>query len=180
MVVTQPTPISGRPLTPPPGVPVHESLIARFRSHARRLALSGLILIATVSATAYFAGNLPEGFEDWMLFSAAALIILFLVIVPWLAWVSRRYTITNRRVIVSHGLLSRTRSEVSHARGYSIQVRRGPLQRIWGAGTLTLSNGVEEPLRLINVPSVNLVHETLVDQVELNQILAHRGTPIAE
>jgi hypothetical protein len=61
-----------------------------------------------------------------------------------------------------------------HVRGYSIQVRRGILQRMWGAGTLTLSNGVDAPLRLVNVPSVGLVHEALVDQVEVNQILAHR------
>ena len=38
----------------------------------------------------------------------------------------------------------------------------------------TLGNGVDQPLRLANVPSVALVHEALVDQVEVNQILAHR------
>lgn len=59
-------------------------------------------------------------------------------------------------------------------RGYSIGLRRGILQRMWGAGTLTLSNGVDEPLRLVDVPSAELVHEVLVDQVEVNQILAHR------
>ncbi len=45
---------------------------------------------------------------------------------------------------------------------------------MWGAGTLTLSNGVDESLRMTNIPSVALVHEALVDQVEVNQILAHR------
>jgi hypothetical protein len=45
---------------------------------------------------------------------------------------------------------------------------------MWGTGTITLSNGVDAPLRLVNVPSVNLVHEVLADQVEVNQILAHR------
>jgi len=53
-------------------------------------------------------------------------------------------------------------------------VRRGVLQRLWGAGTITLANGVDEPLRLTDIPSVELVHEALVDQVEVNQILAHR------
>ena len=71
-------------------------------------------------------------------------------------------------------MLARRRRELAHARGYSIDVRSGILQRMWGAGTLTLSNGVEDPLRLVNVPSVNLVHEALVDQVEVSQILAHR------
>jgi hypothetical protein len=63
---------------------------------------------------------------------------------------------------------------MSHARGYTISVRRGPLQRLWGTGTITLSNGVDTPLRLANIPSVTLVHETLADQIEVSQILAHR------
>jgi hypothetical protein len=63
---------------------------------------------------------------------------------------------------------------MSHVRGYSIGVRRGIVQRMWGAGTITLSNGVDTPLRLVNVPNVTLVHEALADQIEVNQILAHR------
>ena len=37
-----------------------------------------------------------------------------------------------------------------------------------------LADGVEPPLRMANVPSVGLLHEALVDQVEVNQILAQR------
>ena len=44
---------------PPPGTPSEELLIARFRSHARRLFWSALVLIATFGATGYFFGNLP-------------------------------------------------------------------------------------------------------------------------
>jgi hypothetical protein len=63
---------------------------------------------------------------------------------------------------------------MSHVRGYSIGVRRGIPQRMVGAGTITLSNGMDAPLRLVNIPNVTLVHETLADQIEVNQILAHR------
>ena len=47
---------------------------------------------------------------------------------------------------------------------------------LWGAGTITLRDGIDKPLRLANIPSVELVHEALVDQVEVNQILAHRDS----
>jgi len=159
---------------PPPGAPVEELLVARFRSHAGALFWSALALIAVCGATAYFYGNLPAPFEDWMLLAAAGVAVLLLVVVPFLVWLSRTYTVTTRRVIVRSGLGSRHRRELSHTRGYSIAVRRGLLQRTWGVGTITLSNGVDAPLRLTNVPSVNLVHEALADQVEVNQILAHR------
>ncbi|MBT2485371.1 MULTISPECIES: PH domain-containing protein [unclassified Microbacterium] len=159
---------------PAPGAPSEELLIARFRSHARRLFWSALVLIATFGATAYFYGNLPEGLENWMLLVAASLVVLVLVVVPFTVWYSRSTTITTRRVIARHGIGARRRQEMSHARGYTIAVRRGPLQRLWGSGTITLSNGVDAPLRLSEVPNVTLVHETLADQIEVGQILAHR------
>nr|WP_314843675.1 PH domain-containing protein [uncultured Microbacterium sp.] len=159
---------------PPPGVPTEELLIARFRGHARRLFWSALVLIAVFGATAYFFDNLPSPFENWMLLSAAGAVVLLLVVIPYMLWYSRSVTLTTRRVIVNNGLGSRNRREMSHARGYSIGVRRGIVQRMWGVGTITLSNGVDEPLRLANVPNITLVHETLADQIEVSQILAHR------
>ncbi len=172
--MTQPVTFGGRPLMPPPGMPTEELLIARFRGHARRLFWSALVLIATFGATAYFYGNLPAGFENWMLLTAAGVLVILAVVVPFVIWYSRSTTVTTRRVIARHGIGARQRREMSHARGYTIAVRRGPLQRMWGAGNITLSNGVDAPLRLPNVPNVTLVHETLADQIEVGQILAHR------
>lgn len=166
--------LGGRPMMPPPGAPAEELLIARFRGHARRLFWSALVLIAVFGATTFFYGNLPEPFQNWMLLAAAGLAVLLLVVLPFILWMSRTYTVTTRRVIIRQGIGSRQRRETSHARGYTIGVRRGPLQRLWGAGTITLSNGVDAPLRLANVPNVTLVHETLADQIEVSQILAHR------
>lgn len=145
-----------------------------MRTHARRLFWSALVLVAVAGAVGYFSGNLPAPFEDWMLWGAAGAVVAVLVIVPYLRWLAHTYTLTTRRVIERSGLFGRHRRELTHARGYTISEKRGPLQRLWGTGTLTLSNGVEPPLRLVDIPSVRLVHETLADQVEISQILAHR------
>ena len=134
-------------MMPPPGAPSAELLVARFRGHARRLFWSALILIGLFGATAYFYDNLPSPFENWMLLAAAGVILLVAVVIPYLVWLSRTYTLTTRRIIVNQGLGARQRREMSHVRGYSIAVRRGILQRVWGAGTITLSNGVDSPLR---------------------------------
>lgn len=161
---------------PAPGTSAPELRIARLRSHARRLAWSALVLIGVSGATTFFYGNLPAPYEDWMLLTAAAVLVLLLVVVPYVAWLSHTWTITTRRVIERSGLFGSNHREISHVRGYAIQMRRGILQRLWGAGTLSLSNGVEPAMRLKNVPNAVLVHETLVDQVEVNQILAHRDS----
>lgn len=159
---------------PPAGTPAEELLIARFRGHARSLFWSAVLLIVVFGGTAYLYNNLPEGYENWMLFTAAAVLIVLGVLIPYVLWATRSYTVTTRRVIVRHGVGARQRQEMSHVRGYKIGVRRGILQRMWGAGTITLSNGVDAPMRLTNVPNVILVHEALADQIEVNQILAHR------
>lgn len=172
--MTQSVSFGGRPPTPAPGAPTAELGVARFRGHARRLFWSALVLIAVVGACGYFYGNLPAPFEDWMLLAAAGVIVVLLVLLPFAAWRRRSYTITTRRVIARSGLFRRRQHEFSHTRGYTIQLRRGILQRMWGAGTLTLVNGVDQPLRMVDVPGVHLVHEVLVDQVEVSQILAHR------
>ena len=176
--MTQPATFGGRPPTPAPGVPTPELRVARFRSHARRLVWPALVLIVVAAAVGFFYGNLPVGMENWMLLTAAAGLVFLLALLPFLSWWSHTWTITTRRVIERRGVLVARRRELSHVRGYSIQVRRGPIQRLWGTGTLVLSNGVEEPMRLTNIPSIDLVHESLVDQVEVNQILAHRELPL--
>jgi uncharacterized membrane protein YdbT with pleckstrin-like domain len=171
--MTSPTSL-GRPLTPAPGAPDPERRVARLRPHARRLFWSALVLIAVAAASGYFYGNLPAPFENWMLLTGAALVVLLLVLIPFLAWWSHTYTITTRRVIERSGFFGRLQRELSHVRGYTITMRRGLLQRMWRAGTLTLDDGVDGRLVLRNVPQVQLVHEVLVDQVEVSQILAHR------
>lgn len=181
--MTEPLAYSGRPMTPTPGSATTELRVARFHAHGRRLFWSALVLVATAAAVGYFTGNLPPGLEDWMLWSVAAAVVLLLVLVPYLRWLSHTYTITTSRVIEQAGIISRRRTELRHARGYRIAERRGPLQRLWGAGTLVLTGGVDTTLRMRNIPSVRLVHEVLADQVEMSQILAHRDShamPVVE
>lgn len=174
MTQQQPTTYGGRPLMPAPGAAVPELRVARFRGHARRLVWPVLVVLAVAAACGFFYGNLPQPFSDWMLLTAGAVVILLLAVLPFASWWARTYTITTRRVIARGGIFKRRHRELTHVRGYSIDERRGLIQRLWGAGTLTLSNGVDAPLALTNVPSVTLVHEALADQVEVSQILAHR------
>ncbi len=178
--MTQPATFGGRPQTPAPGVPTPELRVAEFRGHARRLFWSALVVIAVAGAVGFFYGNLPAPFENWMLLTAAAVVLFFLALLPFLAWWSRRWTITTKRVIERSGVFVPRHRELTHVRGYAIQLTRGPLQRLWRSGTLVLSNGVDEPMRLANIPSADLVNECLVDQVEVNQILAHRELPLPQ
>lgn len=180
--VTEQTAYSGQVPTPLQGAAAPELRLVRLRRHARRLFWSALVLVAVSGAVGFLTGNLPEAvtavvpFADAALWIAAGVVVLLLVVLPYLRWIAHTYTITTRRVVEQSGIVRRRRTEIGHARGYTITQQRGPLQRLWGTGTLVLSNGVETPLRMVDVPAVRLVHETLVDQVEVSQILAHRDS----
>jgi membrane protein YdbS with pleckstrin-like domain len=176
--MTHTTAYGGRPQMPAPGVPTPELRVAQFRGHARRLLWSALVLIAVAFACGWFYDNLPHPIQNWMMFAAAGLVVFLLVLLPFLSWWSHIYTITTRRVVERWGILVPHRRELTHVRGYTIEEKRSILQRMFGSGTMTLSNGVDEPIRMFDVPSSALVHEALVDQVEVSQILAHRELPI--
>ncbi|WP_156760936.1 PH domain-containing protein [Microbacterium karelineae] len=154
--------------------PQQELRIATFRRSAAALMWSALVLIAVSGATGYLLTNLPDPFEDWMLLAAAGLIVLFAVIVPWWRWASRSYLVTTRRVIATRGVVIRRRSELMHATGYGVELIRGPMQGMFGTGTLRLSSG-ESVLELRSIHNPKLVRETLSDQIEICQILAHRA-----
>ncbi|ALJ19369.1 PH domain-containing protein [Microbacterium sp. No. 7] len=178
--MTQPTAHLGHVPAPAPGAVAPELRLVRLRRHARRLFWSALVLIAVSALVGYYSGNLPRAvteivpFADIVMWALAGLVVLLLVVLPYLRWLGHTYTITTRRVVEQSGMLRRQRREVAHARGYAVTLRLGPVQRMWGTGTLLLDPGGEPPLRIVDVPSVTLVHETLVDQVEVGQILAHR------
>jgi membrane protein YdbS with pleckstrin-like domain len=150
-----------------------ELRIATFRRGAELLVFPAILLIAVAGATGYLYTNLPDPYEDWMLLAAAGGLVLVAVVLPWWVWASRTYILTTRRIIVARGLLIRRRSELLHATGYGIEVVRGPVQRLFGRGTLILSSGGVE-LALKGVHSPRRVRATLSDQIEICQILAHR------
>lgn len=167
--------VPGRPELPPPGsAPREELLVARFRPQARTLVWSAVVLIAVCGIAGYLWDNLPERFGNGIVLAGAAGLILLLVVLPWLVWRTRVYSITTRRVIAKQGLFGQRSVEIAHARGYTVETRRGLWQRLWGTGTLTLSDGLGTAVVLANVPRPRLVGEVLADQIEVNQILAHR------
>ena len=144
-----------------------EVSVLRFRRHGHRLVLPSLVLIVTAWAAGFWIGTLPE---TWMNIAAAvgavAIAVLFGVL-PVLMWLAHRTTVTSRRVIVRKGLLASTRSELALARVREVRLRRGPLQRLRGSGTIELLHGAEA-LRLQDVPGAAGVADALHDLMERN------------
>ncbi|TAM71956.1 MAG: PH domain-containing protein [Microbacteriaceae bacterium] len=146
--------------------------MARLRPHARALFWPSIVLIACCGAVGYWGGNLADFWQNVLVFSAAGLIVLLLFLLPLGFWLSTRYTITTRRIILRHGFFVRVRQELMHSRGYDISVKKNWLQAAFGSGDLRIASGADRPVVLKDVPKADLVQSALHDLMENSQNLA--------
>src|SRR6478609_6069000 len=158
---------SAQPAQPP------ERVIARLRSHARRLFWPSLVLIAVSGAVGFFVGRVSQVWEVVLLWSSAAAVVLLLFLLPLTAWLSRRYVITNRRLIIRHGFFVRVRQELLHSRGYDVAIRRTWLQSLFRSGDVLINSGLEHPVVLKDVPKADQV------QRALSELMDHAQTVVA-
>jgi Bacterial membrane flanked domain. len=153
-----------------------EQVVARLRPHGRVLFLPSLILIATTSGVAYFAGSFPESWQNIALVAGGIFIVLVAWFLPLMSWLGKRYLITTRRIVLRHGFFVRIRQELLHSRGYDIVVRKNAMQSLFGSGDVRINTGLEHPVVLHDVPGADLVQGVLHDLMErsLNPIAARR------
>lgn len=146
-----------------------ERVIVRLRPRAHILLLPVVILVADAAATGYLTGRMDLWWHSLVLWATAALVAVFCTVLPTLAWLSRRYTITTRRVILQRGLVVRVRQELLHSRGYDVIVSRSWLQAIVGAGDVGINSGLSQPVWLRSVPDCRLIQRVLQNLAESNR-----------
>lgn len=144
-----------------------ERVVARLRRHGRVLILPAVAFIALVGGTAFAGGLVVETWQRFAVLGVAVLLVLLLCVLPYLAWLTARVTITDRRVIVRSGVFVRVQRELPLRRGYDVTVRKTPGQRMAGSGDVRIEVGRDRPFLLKDVPGPELVqqalHELLAD-----------------
>lgn len=153
----------GMTAEPPP-----ERVVARLRPHARRLVRPAVTVVLVTVAGGFGFGVFRA---QLVLLNAvvAGLVLVLLVVggvVPLVRWMSQRYVVTTRRLVVVQGLGTRTRRELLHSRGYDVTVRRRGLQGVFRSGDVLVFPGDDPALVLADVPHADLVVAVLHDLVE--------------
>ncbi|MBX0299782.1 PH domain-containing protein [Cryobacterium sp. 1639] len=165
------------PASTSPAAPPAEVVVARLRPHGRALFWPTLILFSVCGVTGYYSGSLSEPWQNTLLLAGAAAVVTLLWLLPLVSWLTRRYTITTRRIIFVHGIFVRTRQELLHSRGYDVSVRRTWLQSLLRSGTVRLSFGGEHWLELRDVPDATLVQQALQELSERARAQQARAAP---
>jgi uncharacterized membrane protein YdbT with pleckstrin-like domain len=150
-------------------VPPTERVVARLRQHARRMFWPSIALIVVCGAAGYL-GFANEGWIDVAIWVGAAVLALLVFVLPLLSWLSTRYTVTTRRLIVRTGLFVRERRELLHNRGYTVTLRRSFLQTLFRSGTIVVGAMDQKTVAsLRDVPRATVVTEALHDLMENSQ-----------
>lgn len=150
-------------------VPPTERVVARLRRHARHLFWPSLALIVVCGAAGYF-GSMLGGWPGIAIWAVAAVLAVLVFVLPLLSWLTTRYTITTRRLIVRGGLFVRERRELLHSRGYTVTLHTSWLQGAFRSGTIVIEALDQKTVaRLRDVPRATIVTEALHDLMENSQ-----------
>lgn len=146
-----------------------ERLIANLRPNARRLVGPAVLFVVLVGAMFWLTGLTDLDWLNWLIVIGGLAVMVVGCVMPFFAWLVRRYTITTRKLIVQHGLFVRVRKELLHSRGYQITVRRTAGQSLFRCGNIRIETSATElPIDLVDVPNPVLVQSVLQDLVEGN------------
>lgn len=101
----------------------------------------------------------------WFIVCIVTVIGLVPLLFWWLRVVGTTLTVTEDKVVLRRGLISKATSELWHIDVRNIQVAQGPLQRLLGVGAIAISSagqsGVE--IAVAGIPHPGRVKD-LVDQ----------------
>ena len=156
------------------GLSEGEHLVLKLHQHWKTVLAPLLILAATVVALLVLLLAVPavrDAAAGRLALGAAALVVVIVfVAVPLLRWRTTSYELTNRRLRLRAGILTRTGRDFPLTRISDVSFQQGLLDRLLGCGRLVVeSPGEHGQLVLTEIPSVQHVQATLFQLVEDEQ-----------
>ena len=142
-----------------------EHVVLSVRSHGKAL-IGPVFLFVLVVAGVITALMLTP--NNNLVASGAAVVaaplVVLLSLIPFLRWLTSTYTVTNRRLITRHGILTRTGRDIPLFRINDVAYEKHLLDRILGCGTLVISDATEKAgVVLPDIPNVEQVQLQISD-----------------
>jgi len=150
-----------------------EQVVLHRHPHWTRLIAPVLALLVTTALAAFLAALVARTGWDAntkKVVSAVVagvwlLLVGWLTLRPFLAWLTTHFVITDRRVMYRHGVLTRSGIDIPLARINSVEFRHGLFDRMVRTGTLIIESASQDPLEFSDIPRVEQVHSLLYHEV---------------
>jgi uncharacterized membrane protein YdbT with pleckstrin-like domain len=148
-----------------------EEVVRNLRPHWRRVVGPVALLPIVVGLASYGWFTLPSDGARQPL--RAVILVVALVVLTWWSarpvfrWLTTRYVVTNRRVLMRNGVFSRSGRDVPLTRINDVSFSRSVTERMFGSGTLIIeSAGDRGQVILKDVPQVESVQRDIYRYVE--------------
>jgi uncharacterized membrane protein YdbT with pleckstrin-like domain len=143
-----------------------ETLVLELRPHTKRLVGPAVLLFLAAPLATFVAAAVPPGALQtpvrWGIAAAALLVVLRWSVWPFLVWWNTVYVITDRRLVMRTGVLSRRGHDMPLSRLNDVTFSHGLVDRILGCGDLVVeSAGERGQVVLDDIPRVEQVQRTL-------------------
>ncbi|GAB3833316.1 PH domain-containing protein [Kribbella italica] len=146
-----------------------EYVVVSTRTHWKALIFPVFLLLLVVAGGGGFltavvpSGNLQTPAR--IAIGVAGLLVLVVFgAKPFLNWFFSTYTLTNRRLITRHGILTRTGRDIPLMRINDVSYEHGLIDRMLGCGTLQIQSASEGGhVVLPDVPHVEQMHLKMSD-----------------
>ena len=145
-----------------------ESVLVSTRTHAKALIgpLLVLIVLASVAGLLGMYTSVAGSAQPLLLavvWGLAAVLAARWVAMPFLAWLTTSYVLTDQRLITRTGIITRRGHDIPIARISDVSYERGLVDRVLGCGTLLVSVASEHRVKLHDIPQVERVHLRIQD-----------------
>jgi uncharacterized membrane protein YdbT with pleckstrin-like domain len=146
-----------------------EHVVIHTRTHIKAMILPALAFVLIAAAVGVGAALIPREARPFGQLAIAVLgvvLAVWLVLVPFLRWLATTYTITNRRLIMRSGVLTKVGKDLPLNRINEVSYERSLSDRILGCGSLVVQTAAEDgTVVLHDVPDVEQVN------LEMTQLL---------
>ena len=142
-----------------------EHVVLSVRTHVKALIGPAAVLILVVAGVITAATLSSESPVPVILAAVVAVPVLIIwSLIPFLRWMTSTYTVTNRRLITRHGIITRTGRDIPLFRINDVAYEKDLLDRLLGCGTLIISDATEKAgVVLPDIPNIEKVHLQISD-----------------
>jgi uncharacterized membrane protein YdbT with pleckstrin-like domain len=139
-----------------------ESIVISTRTHPKALLLPILALVVLLAIGVVVQNAVEEGTVTKAVWVVMAIGVVWFVIRPVLIWLTATYTITTRRLITRHGVITRKGHDIPLTRVSDVAYERDLIDRLLGCGTLVISDAsTHGQVALPDIPRIEETHRTL-------------------